>query len=495
MAGTIVVDRIESDASYASSINVANRITFSNTVNFGVTSGAPVAGFYSPSTNNLAFTTASTERMRITSAGDVLVGSASNPFNSKLYVNGTPTANAPIASFYSQGNSNTSGIGLYNDAASVGIWTSSGNLIFRTNGNLASGSETMRIDSSGNVGIGTGTIRAHLDVNDGTTNTNGDGLKQVGITGVHVASTTSTGLLTIQSNNALAADVGGSIAFGGRYSTGDTAGANWAFIAGLKSVSGSGDLGGYLQFSTRASSGGISAERMRIDESGRIFAATTSTNLCAGDIAGIGLNTTINGTYAPGAAQFSASGTPGLNVNRKTDDGSLVTFSQAGTAEGTISVSGTTVSYNGGHLSRYAQITTAKDNSLVKGTVLSNLDEMNVYTDADGNPVDNEQLNKVKVSDVEGDANIAGVFVNWLHDDAHDVDEINMAMTGDMIIRIAQGVTVHRGDLLMSAGDGTAKPQGDDIVRSKTVAKVTSTHVTCTYADGSFCVPCVLMAC
>ena len=136
-----------------------------------------------------------------------------------------------------------------------------------------------------------------------------------------------------------------------------------------------------------------------------------------------------------------------------------------------------------------------EDESLVKGTVLSNLDEMNVYTDAEGNPVDNEQLNKVKVSDVEGDVNVAGVFVNWTHDDAHDVDEINMAMTGDMIIRIAQGTTVQRGDLLMSAGDGTAKPQGDDIVRSKTVAKVTSTHVTCTYADGSFCVPCVLMAC
>jgi hypothetical protein len=132
---------------------------------------------------------------------------------------------------------------------------------------------------------------------------------------------------------------------------------------------------------------------------------------------------------------------------------------------------------------------------LFKGTVMSNLDEMNVYTDAEGNPVDNEQLNKVKVSDVEGDANVAGVFVNWSHDEQHNVDEINMAMTGDMIIRIAQGVTVVRGDLLMSAGDGTAKPQGDDIIRSKTVAKVTSNHITCTYADGSYCVPCVLMAC
>jgi hypothetical protein len=47
----------------------------------------------------------------------------------------------------------------------------------------------------------------------------------------------------------------------------------------------------------------------------------------------------------------------------------------------------------------------------------------------------------------------------------------------------------------MSAGDGTAKPQGDDIVRSKTIAKVISTEITCTYDDGSYCVPCVLMAC
>jgi hypothetical protein len=153
---------------------------------------------------------------------------------------------------------------------------------------------------------------------------------------------------------------------------------------------------------------------------------------------------------------------------------------------------------------------------LFKGTVMSNLDEMNVYiapttywTEEDELPegvnvgdvkvetheVQNEQLNKVKVSDVEGDANVAGVFVNWTYDEAHQVDEINMAMTGDMIIRIAQGTTVARGDLLMSAGDGTAKPQGDDIVRSKTIAKVTSTHVTCTYDDGSYCVPCVLMAC
>jgi hypothetical protein len=196
-----------------------------------------------------------------------------------------------------------------------------------------------------------------------------------------------------------------------------------------------------------------------------------------------------------GLGTFTNAGDTCLIVNRTVNDGELVAFWQASLQEGNISVSGTTVSYNGGHLSRWAQTTNPKDDALLKGTVLSNLDEMNVYNDADGNPVANEQLNKVKVSDVEGDVNVAGVFVNWTHDDAHDVDEINMAMTGDMIIRITQGVAVQRGDLLMSAGDGTAKPQGDDIVRSKTIAKVTSTHVTCTYADGSFCVPCVLMAC
>jgi hypothetical protein len=263
-----------------------------------------------------------------------------------------------------------------------------------------------------------------------------------------------------------------------------------------------------LIFSTNAT------ERMRITSGGEFLVGTTTSNPIDNIVAGCSLN-----AYN-GLGIFSRSNGDALAVQRLTNDGALVVFYQDGTQEGTISVSGTTVSYNGGNLSRWAQMLTKPD--LVKGTVMSNLDEMNVYVkptlywteedelpvDEEGNPTaavgdvkqetsvsENEQLNKVKVSDVEGDANVAGVFVNWTYDEAHQVDEINMAMTGDMIIRIAQGVTVSRGDLLMSAGDGTAKPQGDDIVRSKTIAKVTSTHVTCTYEDGSYCVPCVLMAC
>jgi hypothetical protein len=127
---------------------------------------------------------------------------------------------------------------------------------------------------------------------------------------------------------------------------------------------------------------------------------------------------------------------------------------------------------------------------------MSNLDKMAEWIDPKtGEPYANEQLNCMKISDVEGDVNVAGVFVNWDDDDKEFTNDMNIAMTGDMIIRIAQNVVVEKGQLLMSAGDGTAKPQEDDIVRSKTIAKVTSNHITCVYEDGSYCVPCVLMAC
>ena len=227
------------------------------------------------------------------------------------------------------------------------------------------------------------------------------------------------------------------------------------------------------------------AERMRITSDGMLLIGKTAND---GGVAGFearpsGLTLCTRNSDLP------------LYINRTGNDGTLVTFRQDNTEEGSISVSGTTVSYNGGHLARWSQLpNNSKDDTILKGTVMSNLDDMCVWT-KDGTVLDNEQLNKMKVSDLEGDTNVAGVFVNWTRDEDCNSDDMNIAMTGDMIIRIAQGVVVQKGDLLMSAGDGTAKPQGDDIVRSKTIAKVTSNHVTCTYADGSYCVPCVLMAC
>ena len=407
MAGTIVVDRIESDASYASNINVASQITFSNTVNFGITSVAPVAGFYSPSTNNVAFTTASTERMRINPSGNVGIGTAS-PGN-RLSVSGV-----------------------------AGISGASG-------GGAAIPSTQHTSSSALRLGL-RGSVMACDDV----------ALSEVG---------------TYFSDNVFFRNASGNPGYI------VTAAATQIMMEAGKTI--------FRRAASGTSDTDISfTESMRIDSSGNLLVGKTSPN---------SLGTAGFEIQPSGYMALVRSGNIPFTINRLVDDGVLVQFFQASTEEGTISVSGTTVSYNGGHLSRWAQMLTKPD--LLKGTVMSNLDAMNVYTDADGNPVENEQLNKVKVSDVEGDANVAGVFVNWTYDEAHQVDEINMAMTGDMIIRIAQGVTVQRGDLLMSAGDGTAKAQGDDIVRSKTIAKVTSNHVTCTYADGSYCVPCVLMAC
>ena len=344
----------------------------------------------------------------------------------------------------------------------TGIWFPAADTIAFTEG----GVESMRIDASGRLAIGSTSV------------TNGTAFG--GGSQVNVAKIASTGYPCFQISTTTGG--GSSLQFTNSDTVNGVIGYNAA--GGTNEFAINNALSGALTLSTN------NTERARIDSSGNLLVGGTNSDPVATNSVGSSLE-------SAGSGKFSRNGNPGVDVNRITDDGELVRFYQAGTQEGNISVSGTTVSYNGGHLARYTQLTTSeKDDNLLKGTVLSNLDEMCVYTNkTTGEPVDNEQLNKTKVSDVEGDVNIAGVFVSWIKDEQNDVEEMNMAMTGDMIIRIAQGTTVARGDLLMSAGDGTAKPQGDDVVRSKTVAKVTSNHVTCTYADGSYCVPCVVMAC
>jgi hypothetical protein len=302
----------------------------------------------------------------------------------------------------------------------------------------ATTADVVNVDSSGNVGIGTTSINAKLVVSDGAN-------------GLEVAPSVSSSMVTQLTS----------------YNRSTNAYTTFNFDA----------------VTTRFSISGT--ERLRIDSSGYVLVGKSTTALG-----------TAGATLGTDANEFTVSNSPVVNINRITNDGTLINFYQDGTSEGSIQVSGTTVSYNGGHLSRWSQLPNGqRDPAIKKGTVLSNLDAMCEWRDADGNPLPNEQLNKVKISDVEGDSNTAGVFVNWDNDDQDNPYDLNMAMTGDMIIRIAQGTSVNRGDLLMSAGDGTAKPQGDDIIRSKTIAKVTSNNVTCTYEDGSYCVPCVLMAC
>lgn len=105
-----------------------------------------------------------------------------------------------------------------------------------------------------------------------------------------------------------------------------------------------------------------------------------------------------------------------------------------------------------------------------------------------------ERLPKTKISDTAGSKSVYGIyFSDYPNPDDDDAPTGHMvAALGASWIRIASGLTVVAGDLLESNGDGCARIQSDDLIRSSTVGKVTSTEIINTYEDGSYLVPCVL---
>jgi len=426
-------------------------------------------GIFFPATDTVAVATAGTARLRVDSSGNVGIGN-SNPTARLEVVTSSGTAAAkiwsatnttPIADLELQRGTNaTWGADAYGDYR---LRNDAGALLFQY-GESSTTTERMRIDSSGNVGVGTTTPTSPLHVYLTDATTYGDGTAALDL----------TNLIRVQ-NGSQVNDTYSGIQLVSENGAGTTG--MWT----IASVSTATNYDNHLVFHQRTGSTTY-AERARFDEGGGFLVGATSLSTASSTDTGFA-------TSSSGFGAFQRASNTVLSVMRQTNDGTIIDLRQGGTSEGTISVSGTTVSYNGGHLSRWAQFPDNSRPELLKGTVMSNLDQMSNW---DGE--DNEQLNCVEVSAVEGDANVAGVFVAWdSTDDGYN--DILLAMTGDMVIRIGAGVTVARGDLLMSAGDGTAKPQGDDIVRSKTIAKVTSTHVSHTYADGSYAVPCVLMAC
>ena len=187
-----------------------------------------------------------------------------------------------------------------------------------------------------------------------------------------------------------------------------------------------------------------------------------------------------------------------------------------------------TVRYNtftGGH---WCQFSDLSQPNLKVGTVLSSINEMcqwtefefadengavettsiagtfeigsthTIYIDEDGAQAQgtavshdtSQRVVKVKVSDVAGDRSVYGVFACHYKDGDSSVESLGLG-----VIRIGSGVTVANGDLLESAGDGTARPQtgtNADLYKAGTIAKVTSTVVVETYDDGSYTVPCTL---
>jgi hypothetical protein len=268
------------------------------------------------------------------------------------------------------------------------------------------------------------------------------------------------------------------------------------------------------------------SERMRIDSSGAVVIGKT-----AQDTTTAGLELLPSGILVATRADVP------LFINRLSTDGILVLLQQDNTTEGTISVSGTTVSYNGFTGTHWSRFTDNSTPTILRGTVLESLDEMcdwynlefDVTTqDAEGNDVTTPQKiphvltdsqsngdvitynhegidvqativkeNDVKhmmskVSDNSDAKNVYGVFVAY-DLDGEGYNDFYVASVGSFVVRIKANETIAKGDLLQSNGDGTAKVQTDDAVRSSSFAKVLSTTIIETYEDGSFIVPCSLM--
>jgi hypothetical protein len=109
------------------------------------------------------------------------------------------------------------------------------------------------------------------------------------------------------------------------------------------------------------------------------------------------------------------------------------------------------------------------------------------------------ELNKhvcLKISDTIGSKRVYGVFLDWDNDLDYNMEipwnDLYCASVGNYFIRIAAGQVVEPGDLIMSDGNGCGIVQEDDIIRSKTVGKVTTNIPQKVYDDGSFLVTAVL---
>jgi len=199
------------------------------------------------------------------------------------------------------------------------------------------------------------------------------------------------------------------------------------------------------------------AERMRIDSSGNLLVGTTQTDV------GFWYNRFGCVIESGGQIHSAVSGDACAVFNRNTNDGEIVELRQGGSKEGSISVSGSTVSYNG-FSGRHES--SGISSSTEKGTVVSTIDELDTYISGAKQGQTRADHAKVKVSDIVGDSCVYGVV-----DDFNDEGKVNVISVGIGAVRVTGSCA--KGDLLESNGDGTARVQPDDIVRNKTIGKVT----------------------
>jgi hypothetical protein len=240
------------------------------------TSGDTNTGIYFPAADTIAFTEGGAEAMRINSSGNVGIGTSSPASKLDVYA---PSATAYSASASSPslvvGNTNStlatnfSSIQLFTDGNGRGVvnlnalnnaTASSADFAIQTrhNGTLA---ERLRINSSGNVGIGTSSPSVKLDVVDATNiyrtlwlneTKTASTRNRTGIVSQSWTGTTPAQILLVDSNTTI-----NDVYLGGGYS-GAYAATNLIFYTAANNTTVTG------------------AERMRINSSGNVGIGTAS---------------------------------------------------------------------------------------------------------------------------------------------------------------------------------------------------------------------------
>ena len=252
--------------------------------NFAVTSGSLGAnGMFVPSANTLGFGTSATERMRISSGGNVMIGTTTEGVAGadELTVGNTSAGNGITirsgtsnsgALYFSDG---TSGSSEYDG----GFEYSHGSQFMRF---ISAGSERMRISSAGKLGIGATTIDSDIHIEKAADleiklERTGSGTSTIGVP--------SSGQLLI--NNTSNADM--------ILSTNNT-------------------------------------ERLRIKNGGNVLVGTTNQSPAEGTTVGVRLG-------GNGTSQFSSAG-DAMDVNRTTDYGDIIRFRYNGSVVGSIGTNG-----------------------------------------------------------------------------------------------------------------------------------------------------------
>jgi len=142
-----------------------------------------------------------------------------------------------------------------------------------------------------------------------------------------------------------------------------------------------------------------------------------------------------------------------VQVCRNADNGQFIQFRADGSIVGDIKNTGGTVSltgFSGCHES-------SSSDTLEVGMVVSTIDAEH-----------SENHAKVEISNSAGDKRVYGVVSDL---EGLDGSNVTIASVGISSIKVTGSCV--GGDLLESNGDGTAKVQSDDIIRSKTIGKVT----------------------